>query len=287
VNHIPPDWRELTGVKMPVDTPEEQISQDSVVTAAPSLAPQPESQAVPWSLQDLAFFLLFAPLALLIANLTAAGGFSVLRSALLARGNLSNPFQHDTFFLLAFQLIFQGLLLSFVYVLVVIHHRRPFWSGLSWRKPSLGQALWLILGGVALAFAIQLAPNILPETRTFPLQQMFTSPAAGYAIGAYSILIAPWAEELIFRGFLFGIFERRAGLWFAIGVTALLFGGLHVPEYWGAWNHIILISLVGLTFSLARGLTGSLAPSVILHLAYNASLITGLFFQTQGFQNLN
>jgi hypothetical protein len=115
---------------------------------------------------------------------------------------------------------------------------------------------------------------------------MFTSPAAGYAIGAYAILMAPWAEEVIFRGFLFGIFERRASLWFAIVVTALLFGGLHVPEYWGAWNHIILISLVGLTFSMVRGLTGSLAPSVILHLAYNTSLIAGLFFQTQGFQNL-
>ena len=270
---------------MPVDTPEEQISQDSVATSAPSLAPQPEFQPVPWSLQDLAFFLLFAPLALLIANLAAVAGYAVLRS-LLARGNLSNPLQHDTFFLLAFQLIFQGLLLGFVYALVVIRHRRPFWLGLNWRKPSLGQTLWLALGGVVLAFAIQLVPNILPETRTFPLQQMFTSPAAGYAIGAYAILMAPWAEEVIFRGFLFGIFERRAGLWFAIVLTALLFGGLHVPEYWGAWNHVILISLVGLTFSLARGLTGSLAPSVIMHLAYNTSLIAGLFFQTQGFQNL-
>ena len=270
---------------MPVDTPEEQISQDSVATSAPSLAPQPEPQPVPWSLQDLAFFLLFAPLALLIANLAAVAGYSVLRS-LLARGNLSNPLQHDTFFLLAFQLIFQGLLLGFVYALVVIRHRRPFWSGLNWRKPSLGQTLWLTVGGIVLAFAIQWVPNILPETRTFPLQQMFTSPAAGYAIGAYSILMAPWAEEVIFRGFLFGIFERRAGLWFAIVLTALLFGGLHVPEYWGAWNHVILISLVGLTFSLARGLSGSLAPSVILHLAYNTSLIAGLFFQTQGFQNI-
>jgi len=269
---------------MPVDTPEEQISQDSVATSAPSLAPQPEPQPVPWSLQDLAFFLLFAPLALVIANLTAAAGFSVLRS-LLGQESLSNPLQHDTFFLLAFQLIFQGLLLGFVYALVVIRHRRPFWSGLNWRKPSLGQTLWLTVGGIVLAFAIQWVPNILPETRTFPLQQMFNSPAAGYAIGAYSILVAPWAEEVLFRGFLFGIFARRASLWFAIVATALLFGGLHVPEYWGAWNHVLLISLVGLTFSLARGLTGSLAPSVILHLAYNTSLIAGLFFQTQGFQN--
>ena len=270
---------------MPFDTSQKQIAQGVEVASAPSSARQPASQAAPWNLQDLAFFLLFAPLALLIANLAAAAGSAILRS-LLARGNLSNSLQHDTFFLLVFQLIFQGLLLGFVYALVVFHYRRPFWSGLKWRNPSLGQTLWLTVGGIVLAFAIQWVPNILRETRTFPLQQMFNSPAAGYAIGAYAILIAPWAEEVIFRGFLFGIFERRAGLWSAVVLTALLFGGLHVSEYWGAWNHVMLISLVGLTFSLARGLTGSLAPSVILHLAYNASLIAGLFFQTQGFQNI-
>jgi membrane protease YdiL (CAAX protease family) len=270
---------------MPLDPPEEQISPDSPVASEPFPALPPESQTTPWSLRDLGLFLLFAPLALLIANVAVVAGYATLRS-LLSWGNPSIPVQHNTFFLLAFQLLFQGLLLGFVYSLVVIHHRRPFWAGLSWRKPSLGQTLWFSLGGVLLAFAIQWAPNILPETRTFPLEQMFSSPAAGYTIGAYAILVAPWAEEVLFRGFLFGIFERRASLGLAIVLTALLFGGLHVPEYWGAWNHVVLISLVGLTFSLARGLTRSLAPSIILHLSYNTSLIAGLFIQTQGFQNL-
>ena len=269
---------------MPVDIPDDQTLQELAAPPEPPSAQPAELQPIPWSLTDLGLFLLFAPLALVLANLTALAGHSVLH-ALLGWRNPVSALQHNTFFLLAFQLVFQGLLLSFVYLLVVVHHRRPFWSGLNWRKPSLGQTLWLALGGIALAFAIQWMPNLLPETKDFPLQQMFTSPAAGCAVGAYSILIAPWAEEVVFRGLLFGIFERRVGLWFAVIATALLFGGLHVPEYWGAWNHVLLISLVGLTFSLARGLTGSLAPSVILHLAYNTSLIAGLFFQTQGFQN--
>src|ERR1700693_6335640 len=97
---------------MPFDTPEEQVSPDSGVTSTPSLTSQPETQSVPWSLQDLALFLLFAPLALLIANVAAVAGYTILRS-LLPRGSLSNPLQHDTFFVLAFQLIFQGLLLGF------------------------------------------------------------------------------------------------------------------------------------------------------------------------------
>jgi hypothetical protein len=94
-------------------------------------------------------------------------------------------------------------------------------------------------------------------------------------------------EELIFRGLLFGIFESQVGLHFAIVTTAILFGGLHVPEYWGAWNHMFLIFLVGLVFSLARGLSGSLAPSVFLHMGYNWSMMIALFMATAHFRNMS
>jgi membrane protease YdiL (CAAX protease family) len=71
---------------------------------------------------------------------------------------------------------------------------------------------------------------------------------------------------------------------FAVVLTAVLFAGLHVPEYWHAWNHMIMILVVGLVFSLARGITGCLAPSIILHIGYNAFIMTGLFFSTQHFR---
>jgi hypothetical protein len=270
---------------MPVDIPDDQTFGDLTVPPEPPAAHHPGLLPIPWTLRDLGLFLLFAPLALVLANLIVLTGHSILHTLLGWRDPIS-ALPRNTFFLLALQLVFQGLLLSFVYVLVVVRHQRPFWSGLRWRKPSLSQTVWLTLGGIMLALAIQWAPSVLPETKEFPLQQMFTSPAAGCALGAYAILIAPWTEEVVFRGLLFGIFERQVGLWFAVVATALLFGGMHVPEYWGAWNHVLLISLVGLTFSLARGLTDSLAPSMILHLAYNTSLIAGLFVQTQGFQNV-
>jgi len=100
------------------------------------------------------------------------------------------------------------------------------------------------------------------------------------------VLVAPFMEELIFRGVLFAFFENLVGLRFAVVSTALLFAGLHVPEYWGAWHHAALILLVGVVFSMARGLTGSLAPSVILHFAYNTTLMTGLFIGSQHFREI-
>ena len=71
-----------------------------------------------------------------------------------------------------------------------------------------------------------------------------------------------------------------------IAATALLFAGLHVPEYWGARNHVLLIMVVTLALSLARGLSGSLAPSVVLHLSCNLSLMIALFFASGHFHTI-
>ena len=72
---------------------------------------------------------------------------------------------------------------------------------------------------------------------------------------------------------------------FAIVVTAMVFGAAHIPEYRGAWNHVLLLFVVGGIFSLTRGITGSLTPGIILHIAYNFSLMAGFFIQTQQFHN--
>ncbi len=140
-------------------------------------------------------------------------------------------------------------------------------------------------GGIALALVAEHMPTLVPDKDMFPLQELFSSTAAAYALAVFAVVVAPFMEELIFRGVLFNVFERQVGLGFATAITALLFAGFHVPEYWGAWNHLLLVSLAGGVFSLARGITGSLAPSVLIHLGYNASVMTALFFETHHFHS--
>ena len=55
---------------------------------------------------------------------------------------------------------------------------------------------------------IQKMPPLLPDRDDFPLTRLFTSPQAGYAIAAFAILIAPFMEELVFRGVLFSFFQQ-------------------------------------------------------------------------------
>jgi len=252
---------------------------ESIVTVARQASPKP------WSGRDLLLFLAFLPIAFLAANLIAALGYALLEPAL--HGHLSkDKLASDPFFLLALQIVFYGLMLACIYALVTVGHAQPFWEMLRWRPITAGRMLYCLLGGALLTVAIAVLPPVRPDTNQFPLESLFNSRAAAYAVGTFAVLVAPFMEELIFRGVLFGIFESQVGLRFAILITALLFGGLHVPEYWGAWNHMLLIFFVGLVFSLARGRTGSLAPSVFLHVGYNGSMMIALFLSTQHFRNL-
>jgi membrane protease YdiL (CAAX protease family) len=187
---------------------------------------------------------------------------------------------------LVFQFVLYAFFFGLIYLLVAVYHRRPFWASIKWRNPTGRQALGYLAGGILLAILVQLAPTVLPDKQDFPLQQMFSSALAAYAVAAFAVFIAPFMEELIFRGVLFAIFERQVNMMFAIAITALLFAALHIPEYRGAWNHLLLILIVGGVFSLTRGVTRSLAPSVILHFAYNLSLMGGLYFQTHHFRAL-
>ena len=250
------------------------------------LAEAAQSLPKPWALRDLFLFLAFVPLAFFAANVLVVIGFALLQPTLHAHWT-KEKLASDPFFLLALQTVFYALVFAYTYLLVALGHAQPFWAMLRWRWISAGKTLACLLGGAFLTVAIALLPPVLPDTGKFPLETLFNSRGAAYAIGAFAVLVAPLMEEIIFRGVLFGIFESQLGLRFAILTTALLFGGLHVPEYWGAWNHMFLIFLVGLVFSLARGRSGSLAPSVFLHVGYNGSMMLALFVSTAQFRNLS
>jgi membrane protease YdiL (CAAX protease family) len=238
-----------------------------------------------WGWRDLFLFVAAAALSLVIAEMVVQSGYAALQPLAGWRAR-PQTLHENAFFLLVLQLAFHSLVLGYIYLLVVVNYRQPFWATLRLCKPTTRTALLSSLSGILLSLFVQLAPRVLPGREDFPMVRLFSSSQAAYALAAFAIFIAPFMEELIFRGVLFRFFENLVGVRFAVAGTAIFFAGLHVPEYWGAWNHVLLILLVGVAFSLARGLTGSLAPSVILHLAYNAGQMVALFVETNQFRAL-
>lgn len=85
-----------------------------------------------------------------------------------------------------------------------------------------------------------------------------------------ALIVAPVAEELIFRGYIFGVLRRYTGRWWAMVISALVFAAIHA--------HIP--SLAGL-FALAVALTlvyegaGSLWAPILMHSLFNG--ITVIF----------
>ena len=184
--------------------------------------------------------------------------------------------------ILAVQSLFYLLLLLYIFSVVRLKHRLPFWAGLRWpRSPGTGAANF-IFAGVALAVLVQILS--LPTKTRLPIERLFYSQEAAYLLAAFGILVAPLVEELIFRGFLFAALERTWGLRAAVWSTSLLFATIHVPQLRGGAPQVAAIFGVGVVLAWVRGHTGSLAPPYFVHLAYNTTLFMLLYLGTQGFR---
>lgn len=246
-----------------------------------NLKPLPEQ----WRIRDLLIFILYGFFSLLAANILVFVGYAFLKPLFHWEVPVMK-LQTNVPFVLALQLIWYVLLFAYIYLFIRLYYKASFLSALKWKNLSAHSTVRYLLGGAVLSLVVMIIPPLLPEKKGFPLEKMFNSPASAYAIAAFAVLVAPFMEELLFRGLLFAFFEKHGGLTFAIISTALLFAGLHIPEYWGAWNNVVMILVVGLTFSIVRGLTRSVTPSFVLHLAYNGTLMLLLFLQTQHFHKM-
>jgi membrane protease YdiL (CAAX protease family) len=86
------------------------------------------------------------------------------------------------------------------------------------------------------------------------------------------VIIAPIAEELLFRGYLLGKLRKHAPLWVAIFVTSVIFGAIHL-----AWNVGIDVFALSIVLCVLRVVSGSLWPSIMLHMLKNGLAFYLLF----------
>lgn len=86
---------------------------------------------------------------------------------------------------------------------------------------------------------------------------------------ALIVVAAPLAEEVCFRGMLFGGLRERLPRLFAVLITGVVFGGLHASTGLGAVPPLIVF---GAVLALLYEKTGSIVPAIFLH-ALNNSLV--------------
>ena len=133
----------------------------------------------------------------------------------------------------------------------------------------MAACLGLGLGLVGLGYTALL--EHLPwtaETMRKSLESMRRFPEWRASAMVMAVGFAPFAEEYLFRGLLFRALDREWGGWKAVVGCAAFFAIFHPPLAWP-----MVFSLGALNAVLFKK-TGRLAPAVVLHMLYNAVVLS-------------
>lgn len=148
--------------------------------------------------------------------------------------------------------------------------RLPTWTELL--LAPAGFLVYLVFSGLLLYVATHIFTFIdFTETQDTGYGQI--SQQFEYALAFLMlVLIAPVAEEILFRGYLFGKLRQHVPLWVAIFITSLLFGIVH-----GAWNIGFDVFALSIVLCLLRVWSKSLWPSILVHMIKNGIAFYLLF----------
>lgn len=140
---------------------------------------------------------------------------------------------------------------------------RPFASRRWWLPPAIAVGAYI---ATIVYVAVLAGLGYTPEQDT---EQLFDSTVVLPATGIATVIVAPLAEEIFFRGFVFTGLLRPLGLFGAMAVSGLLFATFHVQDAQTA-GLVPPFAIIGALFAWLYYRTGSLWASILAHLVFNS-----------------
>ena len=192
--------------------------------------------------------------------------------------------------------------------------RRPFFDGIHWHGALALQRFGRLVSAAVVCFFVAMVNGMLmPGPTDAPIDQLFKAPGAAWILFAFGVTLAPFFEEMAFRGFLLPALctawdwsaENIAGAprrpldpegnpnW---SLNAMIFGSLLTSApfalmhgFQTAWSlgPFLLLIFVSLVLCWVRLSTRSLAASTIVHASYNFMLFSFMLLGTGGFKHLD
>jgi membrane protease YdiL (CAAX protease family) len=181
-----------------------------------------------------------------------------------------------------------GMYASLVYAV----YRRSIWRyGAGWQSLGLVRlpgaiygrlALLFIpatLAGVAINWFVRAELGITQEGSHLVLvSEGMTATSANFAMLSLLLIgLAPVAEELFFRGFLFKLLRGQLPAWATIAITAAAFAASHASISMFPW-----LFFMGIVFGLAVEKTGSLYAGIMLHAMVNSLAMVSVVVALSG-----
>lgn len=146
----------------------------------------------------------------------------------------------------------------------------PTWMDILW-APA-GAVVYIILTTIVTTLAMAFLPFIdYTQAQETGFSELANQ--SEYILAFLSlVIIAPIAEEVLFRGYLFGKLRKYAPIWLSILVTSALFALVHFQ-----WNVALDVFALSIVLCLLRVISGSLWPSILLHMLKNGIAFYFLF----------
>jgi membrane protease YdiL (CAAX protease family) len=200
-----------------------------------------------------------------------------------------------------------------LFVLPRVWHK-GFFAGIQWNGPTALRLRWRLCGIAGFCFLLAMLDEILlPSPSNAPIEEMFRSPGAAWMMFAFGVTLAPFFEEIAFRGFLLPALatawdwaiERATGkpprpldehghpqwsifaMILASILTSLPFALMHADQQGHALGPFLLLIAISLVLCAVRLRTGSVAASVVVHASYNFLLFAFMFLGSGGFRHLD
>lgn len=179
---------------------------------------------------------------------------------------------------LEISIINQVIASSLIFSLIVLFINREKLSKKYWftsfSRKELIKTLELCLTSIILVnfLLVYLFPKFIDNNMPEIFKEQFEAIASAnpllmlLAIG----ILAPIAEELLFRGAIFNLFKDNVGRYIAIIVSSVLFALIHLNIYQASYTLFI-----GFFLGIVLLKTGSLWLPIIFHIAYN--ILGGIF----------
>jgi membrane protease YdiL (CAAX protease family) len=176
-----------------------------------------------------------------------------------------------------FQLILMGMACAFV----VRRIKQSDWLGLRWKQWWLAFAIAPVtvffVWGVLLATHLSGLNGWLEQTlgiesmqqEAVKLLQEAKDPAVIILMGVAAVIVAPLAEEVVFRGYLYPAAKRFCGAYGAMIFSSMVFAAAHA-------NAVALVPLfiLAMLLCLIYELTGSIWANISVHFLFNLATVT-------------
>ncbi|MGA3370920.1 MAG: CPBP family intramembrane glutamic endopeptidase [Terracidiphilus sp.] len=199
-------------------------------------------------------------------------------------------------------------------VIYPLFWNKGFFAGIQWRGAAALRLGWRIpalsLGCCSLALLDEI---FLPGPEHAPIDDIFRTPGAAWLLFAFGVTLAPFFEEIFFRGFLLPALatawdwasERFTGkrpspldanghpqwsiqaMVIASIATSLPFALMHAEQTGHSFGPFLLLIAVSLILCVVRLKTRSLAASTMVHACYNFMIFSFMMIGTGGFRHLD